>query len=110
MIDDKITLIDTVKAVLKMKFFPCGSVVPLDKVDYIIVNHIEKDHSGAFPKVREACPNATVVCDAKAQEGLKAHYHKDYEAQLVKSGDTLKTGKYEFTFVQTPIFIGRIAW
>lgn len=103
-IDDKITLIDTVKAGFEDEILSrVESVVPLDKVDYIIVNHIEKDHSGAFPKVREACPNATVVCDAKAQEGLKAHYHKDYEARLVKSGDTLKTGKYEFTFVQTPM-------
>lgn len=103
-IDEKITLIDTVKAGFETEILErVASVVPLDKVDYLIVNHIEKDHSGAFPVVREALKNATVVCDSKALDGLKAHYHKDYEAQLVKTGDTLNTGKYNFTFVQTPM-------
>ncbi len=103
-IDEKITLIDTVKAGFEKEILErVKSVVPLDKVDYLIVNHIEKDHSGAFPKVREALKNATVVCDAKALDGLKAHYHTDYEAQIVKTGDTLNTGKYNFTFVQTPM-------
>ncbi len=103
-IDEKITLIDTVKAGFEAEILErVASVVPLDKVDYLIVNHIEKDHSGAFPVVREALKNATVVCDSKALDGLKAHYHKDYEAQLVKTGDTLNTGKYNFTFVQTPM-------
>ncbi|MDO4542737.1 MAG: FprA family A-type flavoprotein [Bacillota bacterium] len=103
-IDEKITLIDTVKAGFENEILErVKSVVPLDKIDYIVVNHIEKDHSGAFPKVREALKNATLVCDAKAQAGLKAHYHTDYEAQLVKTGDTLNTGKYNFTFVQTPM-------
>ncbi|MEG1822680.1 MAG: FprA family A-type flavoprotein [Clostridiales bacterium] len=103
-IDEKISLIDTVKAGFEDELLDrVASIVPLDKIDYLIVNHIEKDHSGAFPRVREACKNATLVCDSKAQEGLKAHYHTDYEAQLVKTGDTLNTGKYEFTFVQTPM-------
>lgn len=103
-IDKKITLIDTVKAGFEDEILArVESVVPLDKVDYIIVNHIEKDHSGAFPKVRKALKNATVVCDSKALEGLKAHYHTDYDAQLVKTGDSLNTGKYNFNFVQTPM-------
>lgn len=103
-IDEKITLIDTVKAGFEKEILSrVESVVPLDKVDYIVLNHIEKDHSGAFPKVREALKNATLVCDSKALDGLKAHYHTDYEAQTVKTGDTLKTGKYEFSFVQTPM-------
>ena len=103
-IDDKITLIDGAKKPFGDELLArVASVVPLDKIDYVIVNHVEKDHAGALGQVRQACPNARFVADAQAKKGLAAHYHEEWDMDIVKTGDTLSTGKYTFHFVQTPM-------
>ena len=55
------------------------------KIDYVISNHVEQDHSGAIPAIMAAAPNAKIVTsDPHGLKGLKAHYGEAYEYIPVK--------------------------
>ena len=103
-IDEKITLIDTVKAPFAAEMLErISDVVDPSKIDYIVSNHVEMDHSGALPELLKVCPNATVVTSApNGIKGLTAHYG-DYSYQAVKSGDSLNIGSRTLSFVSTPM-------
>src|SRR3989339_1564586 len=61
-IDEKVTLIDTVKYYMVDEMLTrIASVIDPKKIDYIISNHVEMDHSGGLPKLMEICPNATII-------------------------------------------------
>jgi flavorubredoxin len=78
-------------------------IVPLEKIDYLVANHVETDHSGAIPAVMKLCPKAKVIGTQKCQEGLYKNYFGDWGFQVVKTGDTLKLGKRSLTFVEAPM-------
>lgn len=103
--DEKITLIDTVKAPFAKELLDrIREIVDPEKIDYIISNHVEMDHSGALPQVVKAAPNATVITsDPNGLKGLSAHYGKEIKYQTVKAGDVLNIGKRNLTFVATPM-------
>lgn len=103
-IDEKITLIDAVKKPFAGELLQrIASVIPPERIDYVIVNHVEGDHAGALAEVRRACPQATFVMDEGARKGLLAHFHEEWPTQIVKTGDTLSTGNYTFSFLQMPM-------
>jgi flavorubredoxin len=103
-IDDKITLIDTVKHYLFDEMFSrIKEIVNPNKIDYIISNHVEMDHSGSLPKIKKESPNAKIITSTRGQKGLLRHYKKDLDFQVVKSGDTLNIGKRTLHFVHTPM-------
>lgn len=103
-LDEKIALIDTVKAPFAEELLSrIRSVVDPSKIDYIISNHVEMDHSGALPAMMAACPNAQVVTSAPSGvKGLTAHYGS-HGYVPVKNGDTLSLGKRTLTFISTPM-------
>lgn len=103
-IDEKITLIDTVKAPFADELLErVSKIVDPAKIDYIISNHVEMDHSGAIPKVMEVCKNATIITSAPSGlKGLKAHYG-EFNYKAVKANETLSIGKRTLTFVPTPM-------
>lgn len=103
-LDDKITLIDTVKSTFSEELLErIRDVVDPAKIDYIIANHVEMDHSGAIPAMMEACPHATIVTSGPSGlKGLTAHYG-DYPYQIIKGGDSLSIGKRTLSFVLTPM-------
>lgn len=104
-IDDKIALVDTVKK----GFAPdllchIGQIIPPEKIDYLVVNHVEMDHSGSVPDVLNAAKNAKVYCTAKGKEGLIKHYQiRDREINIVKTGDTLSLGGRTLKFMSAPM-------
>lgn len=101
-LDEKITLIDAVKAPFADDLIQrISQIVDPAKIDYVIANHVEMDHSGALPKVAEACPNATFICSTKGAPEMAAHFGDGIKWQTVKTGDTLSIGKRELTFVET---------
>jgi len=104
-VDEKITLIDTVKHYLADELVErIAHVVDPSRIDYVISNHVEMDHSGSLPRIMELAPNATVFTSApKGEFGLKVHYNPDWTMQAVKTGDTLNIGKRTLHFVQTPM-------
>lgn len=102
--DEKITLIDTVKNHLKDEMMErISSVVDPSKIDYVISNHVEMDHSGALPAIMDAAQDAVIFCSANGQRGLKAHYKKEWNFRTVKTGDVVSLGKRSIQFILTPM-------
>ncbi|MDD5513402.1 MAG: flavodoxin domain-containing protein [Candidatus Omnitrophica bacterium] len=103
-IDDKITLVDTVLGSFSAELIEkIRQIVPPEKIDYIIANHVEKDHSEALPEIIKLCPKAKVVGTAKCKEGLAKHYYGNWDFQTVKTGDKLSLGKRELVFIEAPM-------
>lgn len=103
-LDEKITLIDTVKAPFAAELLSrIASIIDPAKIDYIISSHVESDHSGSLPAVLAKCPNAKVFTTMpQGIKGLTAHYGK-YDYNGVKAGSTLSLGKRTLQFVPTPM-------
>lgn len=101
-LDEKITLIDTVKQHLHEEMMErISSLVDPAKIDYIVSNHVEMDHSGGLPKLLEIAKNAKVITSPNGEKGLKAHYKKDWDFQVVNTGDSVNIGKRNLQFVLT---------
>jgi len=74
------------------------------KIDLIIQNHVEKDHSGAMEELYKKFPDAPIYCTQKSVEGLKKHYNMDNASfNVVKSGDELDIGGKTFAFLEAPL-------
>jgi flavorubredoxin len=102
--DKKITLVDTVKHYLFDEMLArIKEIVNPKKIDYIVSNHVEMDHSGSLPKMIEAAPNAKIITSTRGEKGLLRHYKKDLGFQVVNSGDTLNIGKRTLHFVHIPM-------
>ncbi|HPQ90132.1 MAG TPA: FprA family A-type flavoprotein, partial [Candidatus Mcinerneyibacteriales bacterium] len=103
-IDEKITLIDTVKEYLFDEMMErISKVIDPSKIDIIISNHVEMDHSGSLPKIMQVCPSARIYASPNGVRGLKAHYRKAWDFVEVKGGDTLSLGKRSLQFLLTPM-------
>lgn len=102
---DQIALIDTVRAPFADTLLRnVAEIVGLEAVDYVIANHGEPDHSGSLPTVMAACPNATLVTNAKAIETLQGYYDPSaWPTRVVATGDSLDLGGRTLAFVQTPM-------
>ena len=74
-------------------------------VDYLIVQHMEPDHSGSLAKFMEAYPTTTVVASAKAFAMVKAFFGVDYAERrlIVGEGDTLTLGRHTLSFIAAPM-------
>ena len=103
-LDEKITLIDTVKEPFRDELISrISSVIDPAKIDIIVSNHVEPDHSGSIPEMMKLCPKAEIyTSDPNGFKGLTAHYG-DLPYHGVKAGDTLSLGKRTLTFVPTPM-------
>jgi len=103
-IDEKIALIDTVYGPFTQELIDnISQVVDPSKIDYIIANHVETDHSGALPEVLKRCSKAKVLGSAKCKEGLEKHYFCPMDFQIVKTGDKLNLGKRTLSFIEAPM-------
>ncbi len=74
-------------------------------VDFLVVQHMEPDHSANIARFMEAYPKAVVVASAQAFSMMKNFFGTDYpdRRRIVKEGDTLSTGRHTFTFVAAPM-------
>lgn len=103
-IDEKITLVDTVKHYLFDEMVARISyLIDPAKIDYVISNHVEMDHSGGLPRLITLAPKAKIFTSVNGEKGLKAHYKGNWNFNVVKSGDTVSLGKRSLTFVHTPM-------
>lgn len=104
-IDEKIALVDTVKAPFSQELLDrISEIVDPAKIDYIISNHVEMDHSGSLPAIVAAAPNAKVITSSPSGiKGLSAHYGTEFNYQAVKAGDVLNLGKRTLEFIPTPM-------
>ncbi len=106
LLDEKTVLIDTVDRSVTGQFFENVTAV-LDgrDLDYLVVNHMEPDHSSAISEVLVRYPNARVVCTKAAAVILNQFFNCDISDRsiLVDEGDTLSFGRHTFTFVLAPM-------
>jgi flavorubredoxin len=99
---DEIILVDTVKAPFRDEMISrIASVVDPTKIDYIISNHSEMDHSGCLPQVIELVQPRKVFASAMGVKGLSGHFHMDRDITAVKEGETLSLGGLNLTFIET---------
>ena len=103
-VDEKIALVDTVYGPFSDELIErIKEIIPPEKIDYIIANHVETDHSGAMPAIMKLCPKAKVLGTAKCKEGLYKHYYGNWDFGTIKTGDKLKLGKRTLTFLEAPM-------
>jgi flavorubredoxin len=103
-LDGKNVLVDTVAGRFSHELIEnIKAILPFEKIDYVIANHVESDHSGALPAIHKLCPQAKILGTAKCKDGLYKHYYKDWDFQVVKTGDKIKLGKRTLTFVEAPM-------
>ena len=99
--DDKIALIDTVKHNFTENLLAnISETTKFENVSYIVVNHVEPDHSGALPEVAKQLKNAVIVCSERGKDAIIQHYGSDFKFQTVKTGDELKLGSRTLKFVE----------
>ncbi|MHB1316163.1 MAG: anaerobic nitric oxide reductase flavorubredoxin [Christensenellales bacterium] len=102
--DEKTVLIDTVWQPFDKEFVKnLKQEIDLHKIDYIVANHGEIDHSGALDELLREIPGTPVYCTANGVKSLKGHYHQDWNFVPVKTGDTLDTGGSKLVFVEAPM-------
>ncbi len=103
--DEKTALIDTVKKTHLAQYVEnIRKTLPAGRnIDYLIINHIEPDHSGAIPVLKGLFPGMNIVGNKKTLEFLKDFYGIASDTTLVSDGDTLRLGSRTLSFVITPM-------
>ncbi len=103
-VDEKIALVDTVLGAYSGEMIEnIKKIVDIEKIDYVIANHAESDHSGGLPALMELIPDATVVVSEKGKESIPGHYHEDWNFKVVTTGDTISLGENSLVFVKAPM-------
>jgi flavorubredoxin len=101
---DKITLVDTVKAPFAEEMLSrIASVIAPEKIDYIVSNHAEMDHSGALPKTIEAVKPEKVFASVMGAKALSSHFRLGLEVTPVQNGESLSLGNMNLSFIHTPM-------
>ncbi len=101
--DEKVALIDTVKSHFQAEFLEkIEEIVKVKEIDYIIINHMEPDHSGALPALRKLAPEVEIVGTAKTEEMLGDFYGITEGIKVIKQGDKIDLGGRTLKFFETP--------
>ncbi len=101
--DKKTALIDTVYWKFKDVYLRrIESVTDFDKIDYVIVNHIEYDHSSSLPYLMERV-DGEIFCTKRARDVIERIYSDEWSINVVKTGDELSIGNKTFKFIETPM-------
>ena len=103
-VDEKIALVDTVWGPYSQQLIEnIKKIIDIKKIDYVIANHAETDHSGGLPELMKIIPDATVVVSEKGNESIFKHYHENWKFKVVKSGESISLGKNNLVFVAAPM-------
>lgn len=102
-VDEKITLFDTVKHSHKGELLRnIQKIVDPKKIDYIVVNHVEMDHSGSLPELVELIKPEKIFCSPMGKKAILDHFHQDdWPFEVVKSGSEVSLGKRTVQFIET---------
>ncbi|HBF66627.1 MAG TPA: flavodoxin [Clostridium sp.] len=106
MMDEKTVLFDTVdKAVSKVFFENLTEVLGERPLDYLVVHHMEPDHSFTLEEVVLRYPNLKIICNSKIVTIIKQFFDFDIDSRaiIVKEGEELSTGKHQLKFYMAPM-------
>ena len=103
-VDDKVALIDTVEVDFFTQFLENIHEVIGDRaIDYLVINHMEPDHSGSIALIKKYYPDIQIIGNKKTLGMMEGFYGvTDHEVE-VKNGDTIDLGKRQLSFVLTPM-------
>jgi len=103
-IDEKITLVDTVKYTHTDEMLGrIRDIIDPKDINYVVANHVEMDHSSSLTAIMELAKDAKVISTERGKEGLSRYYNCDWDFITVKSGDEIKLGKKTITFLEAPM-------
>ena len=101
--DEKKAIIDLAKALKTDEFFgQIDQIIDISDLDYVVVNHMEPDHSGVLTTLRRIAPQVTILGTEKTRAMLESFYGITEGVQVVQDGETLSLGKHTLQFVYTP--------
>jgi flavorubredoxin len=101
--DQKNAIIDLSKEMLLGEYFTqLGTLIELDQLDYVVINHMEPDHSGALRGLLKVAPNVQLIGTAKTREMLREFYGITENIHVVADGETLNLGSHTLRFIHTP--------
>ena len=103
--DEKVALVDTVKSTFCDELIEhITELTSFEKIDYIIVNHVEMDHSSSLPKISKLAKNAKIFASQRGKDALIKHYGADFNVvETVKTDEELKLGKRTLRFLEAPM-------
>jgi flavorubredoxin len=100
---EKIALIDGCHEKCTQQYIQnIQEVVPLNKIDYLVVNHCEPDHTGALRELINKIPNIDIYCSPSSSIFLKEIIKLPLKLHIVKDGDTLSLGNKTLQFINAP--------
>lgn len=103
-IDEKIALVDTVAPSFAGEMVRrIRDLIEPRRIDYLIANHGEIDHSGAIPEVLKLAPQAQLICSKKGEDSLGKYLGRDLDLQTVGTGDKISLGQRSLTFIEAPM-------
>jgi len=101
--DEKTAIVDLAKAFKTDEFFEqVHQISDISQLDYVIVNHMEPDHSGILRTLRRIAPDVTILASAKAVPLLESYYGITDGIRVVEDGEVLSLGQHSLQFVYTP--------
>ena len=101
--DEKNAIVDLAKGFKTDEYFDLlDAIVPLGSIDYIVINHMEPDHTGAIRALARIPRKCTLIATEKAREMLRAYYGITENIRTVADGEELVLGKRTLRFVHTP--------
>ncbi len=103
-LDEKNVLVDTVKAPFYLEMLGrISEIIDPSKIDIIVSNHVEMDHSSSLPHIVDRIRSPLVVTSERGQRGLEKHYKRAMNFKVVKTGDTISIGRRTLVFVEAPM-------
>jgi len=101
--DEKKALVDLAKGLKTDEFFDqIADVVDLSEIDYVMINHMEPDHTGVLRTLRRIAPGATILGSPKTKEMLESFYGITENVRVLRDGETLPLGRRTLQFFSTP--------
>ncbi|UCE15926.1 MAG: flavodoxin domain-containing protein [Candidatus Bathyarchaeota archaeon] len=103
-VDEQTALVDAVYGPFAGEMMErIREIIDPSKIDYVVANHVETDHSGAISEILKLAPQAKLVGTARCKEGLQKHYFGNWDFQVVKTGDEISLGERSLRFVEAPM-------
>ncbi len=101
--DEDTVLVDTVKESFGSEFREnINRHLDIDEIDYIVINHMEPDHSGTLPTIKRLAPNATLLGTEKTKNLLNSFYGIENDIKVINDGEEIDIGKRTLKFYETP--------
>ena len=105
LLDDSTVLFDTVDKAVGGKFFAnLEHALAGRNLDFVVIQHMEPDHSATLQELLLRYPKVTIVCNQKIMDMIHQFFHLDVSkrAFVVKEGTTMNTGHHELNFMMAP--------